>query len=484
LAVAFVLICVAIVHLLTLRPGHAWGDDFAMYILHARNIAEHRPFATTGYIYNPFLPVVGPRSYPPVFPFLLAPAYKLFGLNYIVFKIELVGFLLLFLATAARLLLKYLPPMLGILTLALLGLSPYFSELTNYVGSDLPFAFFFLFTFFLVPSSDENSHNGPWSIFRVFLLGFFVYATVSTRTIGIVWLPVLVLHDLFSRRRVRLATAAVVGISVALLFIQSRVFPGPSSYLDQLTWNLGYIPANLKIYAVSLQHFWFVGIFWIDKPLLVLFLLAVLLGFIGRLRKGIGLPEIVTGVYLVALILWPPADAPRYLIPILPLLALYAAIGLHAAAGRMPSPVHALALVVPVALIGCYVSEYARIPRNAIRGVEDPSAQEVFRFIREGTPQEAVVVFRKPRALSLYTGHRASAYHEPASPAELWSYFRDIGATHLVVCLTMPAGVRDPSDAEYVEYLRKFAVTEAPRLRPVFANGDYEVFELLYPKSS
>jgi hypothetical protein len=45
------LITIAVFHTATIRPGHIWGDDFAMYIHHARNIVEGRPYAQTGYLY-------------------------------------------------------------------------------------------------------------------------------------------------------------------------------------------------------------------------------------------------------------------------------------------------------------------------------------------------------------------------------------------------------------------------------------------------
>ena len=32
-------------HVATVREGHLWGDDFAMYIHHAQNIVEGRPYA-------------------------------------------------------------------------------------------------------------------------------------------------------------------------------------------------------------------------------------------------------------------------------------------------------------------------------------------------------------------------------------------------------------------------------------------------------
>ena len=68
---------IGLFYLATIRPGHAWGDDFAQYIHHARNLATGVPYAATGYIYNPYNPTIGPRTYPPGFPLLLAPVVKL-----------------------------------------------------------------------------------------------------------------------------------------------------------------------------------------------------------------------------------------------------------------------------------------------------------------------------------------------------------------------------------------------------------------------
>jgi len=68
--VVVVIAVVAAVHVAVLRSGHDWGDDFAMYCLHARNLAEGRAYAATGYIYNPSYPQVGPPTYPPIAPLL------------------------------------------------------------------------------------------------------------------------------------------------------------------------------------------------------------------------------------------------------------------------------------------------------------------------------------------------------------------------------------------------------------------------------
>ena len=61
------LLTVAAFHIATVRQGHIWGDDFAMYLHHAKNIVEGRPYAATGYLCHPSISV-SPRMYPPIFP--------------------------------------------------------------------------------------------------------------------------------------------------------------------------------------------------------------------------------------------------------------------------------------------------------------------------------------------------------------------------------------------------------------------------------
>src|SRR5205814_276498 len=82
-----------LIYCATIRMGHLWGDDFALYIAHARNIATGQPYGQTGYIYNPSVVNYSPRAYPPGFPLLLVPSYKLFGLNLFPMKLEEVAFL-------------------------------------------------------------------------------------------------------------------------------------------------------------------------------------------------------------------------------------------------------------------------------------------------------------------------------------------------------------------------------------------------------
>ncbi|MBK8343170.1 MAG: hypothetical protein IPL12_07480 [Bacteroidetes bacterium] len=95
--VLLLLFVVAIFSLITMNSFHAWGDDFAMYLMHAENIATGKPYAETGFIYNDLAPTYAPQSYPPGFPLLLAIVQPFFGLNFLAYKIYILLFFLIFL---------------------------------------------------------------------------------------------------------------------------------------------------------------------------------------------------------------------------------------------------------------------------------------------------------------------------------------------------------------------------------------------------
>ena len=130
---------ISLVHGYFLRPGHPWGDDFALYLMHARNLAEGRPYAATGYIYNPHYPQLGPPAYPPGTPVLLAPVWRLWGLNWTALKAVMIICLLIWLSLTAWYFRPWMPLAVRGFLVALLGLNHFFLDQSNTIGSDLPF---------------------------------------------------------------------------------------------------------------------------------------------------------------------------------------------------------------------------------------------------------------------------------------------------------------------------------------------------------
>jgi hypothetical protein len=139
------LLIVAAFHIVTVRQGHIWGDDFAMYVHHAKNIVEGRPYTATGYLFHPSISV-SPRMYPPVFPLFLAPVIRLFGLNLLAMKIEQVIFFVLVLAVVSLYWRRDLGPECTLALVAILGFSPHFWAAKDNVLSDLLFLFYYCST--------------------------------------------------------------------------------------------------------------------------------------------------------------------------------------------------------------------------------------------------------------------------------------------------------------------------------------------------
>ncbi|MBI3533917.1 MAG: hypothetical protein HY072_00300 [Deltaproteobacteria bacterium] len=146
-------------HIATIRPGNDWGGDFGLYIEHAKNIVEGKNFVDTHYIYNPEMPF-HPKNYPPVFPLLLAPVYKIFGLNLTVMKIEIVLLFILSLTVFFLLLKNEIPFYYLIILILVIGLNPFISDRKDHILSDIPFILLsYLFLFFLNKKYELKKHS-------------------------------------------------------------------------------------------------------------------------------------------------------------------------------------------------------------------------------------------------------------------------------------------------------------------------------------
>jgi len=172
------------------HPGHQWGDDFALYILHARNIVEGRPYADTGYLYNPATAIVGPPSYPPLTSWLLAPVYALICFdvarpNFAALKAVMVACKLLELLILALSLRRELRLGQRVALLALLGLNHFTLHSVDSVLSEPPFEMLLYLDLWLIQSAESAQNSGR----RLMLFGAAgpaAYLAYAARAVGLV----------------------------------------------------------------------------------------------------------------------------------------------------------------------------------------------------------------------------------------------------------------------------------------------------------
>lgn len=269
------LVAIGTFHAATVRQGHLWADDFAMYVHHARNLVEGHPYTDTNYIYNASMGV-GPKYHPPIFPVLLTPIYKASGLNLIPMKLEQVVFLLLSLIVIYAHWKRDLGSGYTLALVAILGFAPAFWIAKDHVLSDVLFLFFF----YLTPLLVRSSRRDPRAWWRAVLIGFVIYPAIGTWVVGISLAAGLALYDVVRLRTNSRSTVVSIAVCGAFVSLQRYVTGiGLSAYRHEHP-TFHSIASNIAIYTRATASFW-VG------STRNLFAYAVLVLLVALVVKGI-----------------------------------------------------------------------------------------------------------------------------------------------------------------------------------------------------
>lgn len=467
---------VGIFYLATIRSGHRWGDDFAMYILEAKNIAEGTSLVKTGYIHNSATTCVGTRLYPPVFPLLLVPGYVMGDLeNLTPMKIEVVLFFIGLLFLIWWGLGRDLPGLFCIALLAIVGFNPMFWEFKENIVADIPFTFLLYLTFILTNKQVTDSRDVSGTRWQILALGALIYLCYGTRTVGIVLLPVLCILAAITWKRGGQRLALAIALALIPCFFQEDLLGGYLTYAGEFQHSsaevIRTIIENSRIYLWSLANFWanpFAK--WIRDLLFVGTTLLAFLAYFRRLLSSPRIYEIFVPFYLGVLIFWPCPAGFRFLIPLLPLYVFYLLEGVDALTNLLSPRFKVAALLLLLGLIaGSYGAEFKNAHFGAFQeGVAKKESLELFSFIRTHTTPNDVFIFRKPRAFALFTGRRASIYPNADTAVVFCSYIKAIGATYLI---TAPA-----LDDKHFD---DFVGNQFSKEEPSFSNADFRVLHIV-----
>ena len=467
---------IAAVYLGTIREGHVWGDDFALFVLHARNIALGLPYSDTAYLYNPEYPDIGPKTAPPVFPLLLAPVYRFAGLNIRAMKMEEIGFLLVALVCVTLLFAYFLPFPHVLAIVVVLALNPLSFYMKDQILTDVAFFLFCYLALFLITRAEAAGESSR----HLWLpLSVLIYLAYGTRILGAVLLVALVVAYLISRRipgRTVILTAVVSSI---LIGVQTLMLQGTVTYKDNLTHakGFGFTPAHLESNLVAIQwvlrhQVWLAGssavLSW---ALLVLLLALAGRGFYIRVRGGVSCVDVFAVLYLIATATLPPSEDPRYLYPLLPLWLFYVATALSAVAVERTRI--ALGGLILAVIAASYVSAYRTADLGPIaEGIGDPGFRTVCAYLTEHAPAKAVFIFTKPRILGLMTDHPTAAVSPTSTFDEMKSYLNEVHARFVITTTDFPEDQR---------HWDQFAAANAGTLRKMLGIRSFVVYQVEQP---
>jgi hypothetical protein len=471
-AIVWILV-VAFVQILTLREGHLWGGDFALFLLHAQNLVEGIPYAATGYIPSPYY---GPPTYPPGFPLLIAPVYALFGMDIQAMKLVIVVSYAVALWFVYRLLAIEGGAKLALFVIAVLGLNPWFWDYKDELISDIPF---FMFTAMALLAT-RWAHGADLSlrgrIGAGILLAILIYLAYATRSIGLMLAPAA-LAFLILNRQPRFTLAATTALVFGLLFVAHEfLMDSTGGYESYFTLDPRIIAGNLLL-AVKMISGWFVheevGTVVRAVVYLPVLLLAVI-GLVPALRRP-GILEWFAAFYMLPILMFDPFLLDRYLIPLIPIFVFYATRGFLSVSRRVSPRIAGFAATALLVLMAVfYIDAYLRLPLREIpQGISSPDTRGVVDFVAAETAPDAVFIVFRPRTFALLTDRSAAGYYGVADDQGLDRLFDESGAGYLMITdSTLDEGMFGSGP----ELLRSY-VADRQDFRRVFANATFSVYK-------
>ena len=482
----YLVVAVLCLHLffINIKDSHDWGDDFAQYIHQAENIAKGISQNETGYIYNKEYPLYSPPVYFIGLPLLLAPVYAIAGNSITAFSLLISTFLFLSAVLCFRFFNSYLKPFSSVLLVLIIMYNPWILNYKMEIGSDIPFTFFFILGILLYVKAKKNYS----SIVGIGILAGFL---ISIRSIGLSFILAVIINEWldFKRRKITgkklllQRTTIFLFMSVGFFVLLNNIifdipFLNFKSSSSLFTFNDLYetVLKNINYYFDVFQSVFNThpeNVYGLFSTLIKSIILSlVLLGFYLRVKRGIEFVDILLIAYMLVLYAYPYSNAGyRFLIPVTPLFLLYASEGLYFLMKVLQWKKTILYCGCIISFFAAYKYDWNIILENQNKVEQGPqriNSKAAFDFISTNTEEGARILFKKPRALALYT-HRNCFVNSPdSSPENLSGQIKENNIDYILIN-------EEVSD----EAIKDFVAKNIGRLRLIWNNSNFRFYKIL-----
>lgn len=444
-----------VVGVATLDGLQHWGDDFALYIAQARALIETGTILDPDYVHNRW---IGPRTYPPGLSVLLAPVYAAVGIDLKWLKLPIflsfcMGLLVLYLVFARR-----HSRGVALAAATLFATSTYIWSFRQEILSE----FLYLLLSFLALYCGCRRAEGrtATNLLYAFLTGVLIALACATRQVGLALLVAIVASNIVWIAGWR-DVVRIVCMLAAFFAVQTGVdllFSSPGHSVAGRSFCMSCAYENARDYYRSLAGVFF-AVPYVPTPfriidfVMLLLLVPALSGFVAllkdafrrqpdetplwlRIPRSVSALDLYGGGMVLALLILPFAVAPRYTLPVLPILYFYFTAGL-AAAGNISPPGRWLMPISTVALMTLYAItnvHNARLPQQLLlSGAVTEDTGELYAFIRQNLTNDDLIFVSKPRAFVLFTRRPSTVWNKDASPDGFLEEMKEKGGTHIVI---------------------------------------------------
>lgn len=435
------------------------GGDDATYISLARSLIERHDYRD---IWNPALPLH--TQYPPIFPIVVA-AGLLAGFA----PQEGLKILMIFISTGAVFasclwLRRVTTPGIAFCAGFFIVISPEIIYLGQEVLSDPLFWLFAMLSLIAWRHADKSraDASAPMAVLAVVVATALTLAGYFTRSAGAPLLLAIFIW-LLMRKQYR-AIGIVIAMSAPIIFLWwlrghghgAGGYLAPFVAVDPYNPALGSVTPKLLVervaenFSVYAQRHLARLVFGSMRTGIIFgiaFAAAMLWGWLQRVRKRPGLAEVWLPIYLALVILWPvPWAGARFLIPVVPLLALYvgetiAELAKAASHPRIFAGAMLLAGVVTVQpALRKQIDNGTQCRERFYMGEQFPCTGEEFadffitaEKVRGQLPPHSVVLSRKPTIFYAHSGYQSVLYPLSPVPDSLFNLAKRVGAQYLVI---------------------------------------------------
>lgn len=422
----------AILITVTRRGAETWSSaDFGLYIMHARNLAEGFPYAATGYVPNPANNIISPGAYPFGYPLLLALPYASRGLD--MFALELIGCAALIATVAGVWVLarRSLSREWALLAAIATGFVPQLLDLRDTISSDLAFT-----AWVMLALCVHQRATKPAMLSVLFVA---IFMSEATRSAGIALTAALIGTDVLTRQsqwvhRVLITASATAAAILTNHWLGADASNTYLSYFDRMRESLGmFVVHAIEDYLIGLSQalgfsFGKIG----NLVYLLVFLAAALVGWLWSLRREVSATALFLPASAALLIAFPVRlETARYLVPLLPVLVLYAVCGISLLSKGRGWGLVATALFLMAGFVGRYAESNPFRPLS-LPAFNASAANELIRLGRM-VPKGEAVLAANPRVLALYGNVRASIWNEGVRDEDLLSAQTRMNARYLLL---------------------------------------------------
>ncbi|TAH41144.1 MAG: hypothetical protein EYC69_09220 [Bacteroidetes bacterium] len=471
--------------LINVKESHDWGDDFAQYLIQAKNIIEGKPQKSTLLQFDENSGNYAVKAYPVGFPLLLSPLVAISGIS-IKPLLILESVLLISLTLLCFLYFKtFFSPGLSFLLSVFLAYHFQSLNLKAQVLSEIPFSLTLVAIALLFNAAKTNMRL--W-----FLCAILCAILASIRIVGLLIIPATGAYLLYNYlsgkneegKKFSLKIFLILSLvsSAFFLFLNSILFDFDirdfgGFYQDVLTGHQFSLTKNLAIYIEQIGAAFalpglHISIWGIISSCLVL------IGFIRTFLKRNGIVQWFVVFYLLILCLYPYTSGGfRFLFPVFPFLIIYFVEGLSTLIKVLSKSSERKIIYVIVSLLllqQLFNLKHTWTERSQLsEGPQSPHAVEMFDYIRHNTGPTDLLVFPRARAMALYTGRPVSYLLQQKSVSENADLFNRLKVQYLI----LPK--KNEQSPLFDAALSKYVSLYTTNLQTQWVNEEFVVYKVI-----